>query len=81
MATAGSRDPWKEPQAGVGLVIDIHRDRVGLSVAAGEGGGPLVLGHVPAQRELAHRRDTDSLSTLPIMNAMLAGRSARRRMR
>ena len=67
--------------ADVGLVLDVDRHRVGLAVAAAESGGALVLRHVAAQRELAHRPGTDSRTTLPRMKAMLAGRSASRRMR
>ena len=66
----------------VGFIVDVEGDRIGLAVAAGEGGGPLMAGHVAAQRDLGvHRRDTDSRSTPPRMKATLAGRSARRRMR
>ena len=46
--------------AQVGLLVDVDGHRVGLAVAAAEGRGALVLGHVAAQRQLAHRPGTDS---------------------
>ena len=67
--------------AQVGLLVDVDGHRVGLAVAASEGRGALVLGHVAAQRQLAHRPGTDSRTMLPRKKAMLAGRSASRRMR
>ena len=75
----------------------IGKDVRGVRVAihAIEGGRTLVDGHVAAQRALVSRvmiggevvsvmfgqRESDSFTMLPAMNAMLAGRSANRRMR
>ena len=67
--------------AQVRLLVHVDGHRVRLAVAASEGRGPLVLGHVAAQRQLAHRPGTDSRTMLPRRKAMLAGRSASRRMR
>jgi len=70
-------------RAGALGVLVIHEDahRIGVPVRAPKGGRPPVGGHVAAEGKVGHRRFTDSRTMLPSMNAMLAGRSARRRMR
>ena len=53
-----------------------------LAIVAGECGRAFVFSDIPAQRGLAHWRGlTASRITLPMMKAMFAGRSARRRIR
>jgi len=67
---------------GVGRVVYPGRDGVRLPVGAAERGRALVDGLIPAERRIVdYFRRTDSFTTLPTMNTMLAGRSARRRMR
>src|SRR5438128_9018256 len=76
-------------------VVGDDLDAVRCAVAALESGRPVVHRHVPTDRvgisfgviggnESAHqcaRLPTSSLNTLPVRNATLAGRSARRRIR
>ena len=71
------------PAVGVRIVVRQRRHRVGPPVAAAERRRPSVDALVAAQGGLivAQRRRSDSFTTLPKMNPMLAGRSARRRMR
>ena len=86
------RSPRRRAVAGC-IGKDVRR--VGVPIHAFEGGRTLVHGHIAAQRALVPRvvigrevvsvmfgqRDNDSFTMLPAMNAMLAGRSASRRMR
>jgi deoxycytidine triphosphate deaminase len=86
------RPPGRRAVAGC-IGKDVRGVRV--PIHAFEGGGTLMDGHVAAQRSLVSRvmvsgkvmsvmfgqREIDSFTMLPAMNAMLAGRSARRRMR
>src|SRR3954470_11170957 len=65
----------------IGLIVHVNGYRIGLTVAAAEGGRPVVLSHVTTQRELSHRPGVDSRTRFPRIKAILAGRSASRRMR
>jgi len=67
---------------GVRLVVRPRGDRVRLTVGAAEGGRALVGALIPAERRVIdYLRRRDSFTTLPTMKTMLAGRSARRRIR
>lgn len=85
------RCPWS---AGITSWFRLDGHAVGQAIASLERSGPVVHGHVSAQGALitlgvvgwkmtpAHRPpETISRITLAAMNARLAGRSARRRMR
>ncbi len=71
-----------ESTARSGFLVDQRAHGVRLSVAPPEGRGPLVHPQVAAQgRVVAQWVRSDSLTRLPRMNVMLAGRSASRRIR
>jgi hypothetical protein len=67
---------------GVRLVVRPRGDRVRLAIGAAEGRRALVDLLIAAEgRIVDYFRRKDSFTTLPTMNTMLAGRSARRRIR
>jgi len=71
-----------KPPVLVGVVVHKRRHRVGFAIGAPERRRTLVDTLVAAQGGVfAQRRRIDSLTTLPRMNPIFAGRSARRRMR
>jgi hypothetical protein len=70
------------PARGIRRIVHPGRYGVRLSVGAAEGGGALVDLLIAAEgRVVDYFRRRDSFTTLPTMNTMLAGRSARRRIR
>lgn len=70
------------PTCGVRRVVRPRGDRVRLPVGTAEGGRALVDLLIAAEgRIVDYFRRKDSFTTLPTMNTMLAGRSARRRIR
>lgn len=67
---------------GVRLVVRPCGDGVRLTVGAAKSGRPLVGALIAAERGVVdYFRRRDSFTTFPTMKTMLAGRSARRRMR
>jgi len=67
---------------GVGLVVRPRRNGVRLAVGAAEGGWALVDALISAERGVVdYFRRSDSFTTFPTMKTMLAGRSARRRIK
>ena len=67
---------------GVGLVVRPRGNGVRLTVGAPEGGRALVNALISAERGVVdYFRRRDSFTTFPTMKTMLAGRSARRRIR
>jgi len=67
---------------GVRRIVYPGRDGVRVTIRAAEGGGALVDELIAAEgRIVDYFRRKDSFTTLPTMKTMLAGRSARRRIR
>ena len=70
------------PARGVRRIAHPGRHGIRLTVGAAEGGWALVDVLIAAEgRVVDYFRRRDSFTTLPTMNTMLAGRSARRRIR
>ena len=67
---------------GIWLVVRPSRNGVRLTIAAAERRGPLVGALITAEGGVVdYVRRRDSFTTLPTMKTMLAGRSAKRRIR
>jgi hypothetical protein len=67
---------------GVRVVVRPRRNGVRLTVGAAEGGRALVGALIAAKRGVVdYFRRKDSFTTFPTMKTMLAGRSARRRIK
>lgn len=84
LATVPTDEEQRGPVPAGGVRCIVHPGRYGirLAVRAAEGGGPLVDLLIAAECGVVdYFRRRDSFTTLPTMNTMLAGRSARRRMR